>query len=204
MLYSASKSELHLQLSRSYGDMRIFAKLFRDAENAGSELGEWCADRIWAYALADDAEAGKYIARNERKLINMPVPPPIETVDAESTRIREAQSIISRHEFPEPLDSKLSSKVLRLKEGLNEYFSRPSNTRCIVFVQRRFTARVLLDLFQKFANPFLRPGILLGIRSSDPGDLNPSFRKQVLELAKFRKGEVNCLVSHHISLWTKL
>ena len=70
--------------------------------------------------------------------------------------------------------------------------------KCIVFVKRRYTARLLADLMaseREIGSPNLRIGLLIGTRYGDPGDVRFSFRQQIITLNKFRKGEINCLVS---------
>ena len=192
-------------LKDKFGDMEVFSSLFTNAQDAASSLGEWCADHYWTMALADTEslkverklersfrpDEGKRILTPEREN------PPIYLLDAELSRIREAKSMVRGWTFPAPKleENILSSKVLLLYRYLCLVFEKPSDSRCIIFVEQRFTARLLVELFTQISIPLVRLGLLIGTRYGDAGDVKVSFRQQVLTLTKFRKGEINCLVS---------
>jgi hypothetical protein len=57
----------------------------------------------------------------------------------------------------------LSSKVVLLVQYLKERFERPTDDKAIVFVQQRYTARLLTNLFSNtnIGTPHLRPGTLV-------------------------------------------
>lgn len=191
-------------LKDRFGDMEVFSGLLIFARDATSYLGEWCADHFWSMALADQ-ESLKVERKLERsfrpdggKRILFPVEEnqPIHLLDAELSRIREAKSIVQDWTFPAPKfeENILSSKVLLLYRYLGLIFEKPSDARCIIFVKRRYTARLLVALFTQIGMPLVRLGLLIGTRYGDPGDVKISFRQQILTLTKFRKGEINCLV----------
>jgi endoribonuclease Dicer len=179
-----------------FGDMAVLSKPFRFAKGASSELGSWFADQVWSFYLAEE-EARKLESKIERDFISQKIGYSMAKLDAEVARLREAREVISKHTFrdPQAIPADLSSKVLVLHHYLALVFERPTEAKCIVFVQNRYTAKLLGDLFSRIGSPNIHPGILVGTRTGEPGDLNVSFRQQVVTLINFRKGLLNCLVS---------
>lgn len=188
------ETELYSELKRRFGDITVFEKLFRFAYDASSTLGKWCSDRVWAYGLSEEV-LPKLEGRVDRSYLggkhkSKPA------AESEIQRVRQAREIISNHQFSEPHDlpDQLSSKVLLLFRELSKHFETPTDTKCIVFTEQRHTARLLGDLFEHIGSQHLRCGVLVGVRASDTGGMNISFREQILTLMKFRNGELNCLV----------
>ncbi|KAI9705414.1 MAG: Dicer-like protein 1 [Candelina mexicana] len=182
-------------LKSKFGDIEVFSKLFKYSREASSQLGAWCADQIWIFGLAEE-EGRKVEGKVERRFLSQRDAQPIEVLDADIARIREARDIVSKHIFRSPTATinDISDKVLLLHKHLTRVFERPSEARCIVFVKRRYTARLLGELFSRIGTPHMRSSILIGTRIGEAGDLKVSFRQQVITLLKFRKGELNCLV----------
>lgn len=201
------ETDLHSTLKSKYGDMPILEGAFRFASVASSELGAWCADQVWALALADEV-----LPKLEGSIgkVTDSDPQNSEKASEEIKRIQEANQLVKEYtanQIFQPSD--LSPKVELLMRKLQEQFAKSSDTKCIVFTQRRNTAKVLLQLCEKLQIPNLRPEILVGVRKGDAVGMNSTFRGQFLVLVKFRKSEVNCLVSFHTepskmcSLWRK-
>ena len=165
--------------------------------SATSELGEWCADHMWRLALKDE-EARKIERKTERLYMTAREPRFSKVVDVELDRIRKAQQFVEQWDFLETpnanLPNNISSKVSLLNQYLQLIFKKSSNTRCIVFVKRRYTARILAEMFSSIEIPNLRLGLLIGTRPGDAGDVKISFRQQVLTLRDFKEGRINCLV----------
>lgn len=178
-----------------FGDIASLEPVFRFAWNASSELGKWCSDRAWAHVLAEDVlpklegQVSKVI--NDESSGRVP-----ESAYKEIERIKDASDIVRNHTFdsPDALGS-LSSKVQLLHRELRKQFEYPTETKCIVFTDMRYTARILFELFTELNIPYMRPGVLVGVRSGDLAGMNITFRQQFIALVKFRKGEINCLVS---------
>lgn len=187
-------TKLYQILQARFGDISSLQPVFRFTLQASSELGPCCADRAWAYALANDVLPK--LEGNVRKLaqsISSPIP---QCALREISRIQEASDIVKNHSFNSPnVPGELSPKVQLLRQKLIKYFEHPTETKCIVFTQKRYTAKMLFDLFSTLEIPYLRPGVLIGVRSGDIVGMNVSFRQQFLALVKFRSGEINCLVS---------
>lgn len=188
-----------------FGDMEVLSGLFAFARYATSYLGEWCADQFWSMVFAEqefrkvERKLERSIFPNEERRIFSPPDDevqPVHLLDAELSRVREGIDILRDWTFsaPKPEENILSSKVLLLYRYLGLIFEKPSDARCIIFVKRRYTARLLVALFTQIGIPLVRLGLLIGTRYGDPGDVKISFRQQVLTLTKFRKGEINCLV----------
>lgn len=113
-----------------FGDLGSLVTVFRFAWNASSELGKWCADRAWVYALADDVlpklegQVSK-AANMEPSSGRLP-----ENSYKEIERIKEASDIVKNHPFgrPDALGA-LSPKVQLLRKELGKCFERPSDTK---------------------------------------------------------------------------
>jgi endoribonuclease Dicer len=191
----------------------IFRKAQAFAKSATSHLGPWCSDRFWELYLTKQ-NLPVLEAKTERNLIRDW--PMMLDVRSSVSQVRKAQETVEKHCFsPASLDTHmLSSKVIELVNILRERFrSADSMSRCIIFVQQRWTAMMLVDLFQQpgIDLQHIQASVLvsyellvmlalantskIGSNSTNTGDNNVSFRDQILTIAKFKKGELNCLVS---------
>ncbi|RAK79873.1 putative RNA helicase/RNAse III [Aspergillus fijiensis CBS 313.89] len=190
---------LYKDLKQRFGDLECLEGIFKFAWQATSELGSWCSDRAWLRALADDV-----LPRLEGK-INKSVESNSSLIESRDThtqilRIREASDLVKRHELTSPLGpGALSSKVQLLRAELQKRFLHPDQTKCIVFTEKRYTALMLFELFNNLCIPFLRPGVLIGVRSGDVAGMGITFRQQFLTLIKFREGEINCLFATSVA-----
>lgn len=117
--------------------------------------------------------------------------------DEEIDRLRSAHEYVQQQELDQPVLEvpHLSPKVLTLLDKLHDHFERPSDYKCLVFVERKATARILCDLVQLVGGPNLRSGILTGTNSTNHDTASYTHHQQALTLMRFRKGELNCLVS---------
>lgn len=187
------ETELYAILKAKYGDVQHLNGIFQFSYLASSELGSWCADQVWALALADEV-----LPKLQASILKDTEGDPqvLEKAQRDIERVHEAseaaRKYISDNAF-KPVD--LSSKVELLLRRLSEQFVKWPETKCIVFTERRNTAKVLLQLCEKRQIPNLRPALLVGARKGDLVGMNVTFRQQFLALVKFRKGDVNCLVS---------
>ncbi|KAL8932688.1 MAG: hypothetical protein Q9216_006725, partial [Gyalolechia sp. 2 TL-2023] len=194
------ETELYREMQARYGDLEVLTKIFSYAKEASSQLGQWCADQVWSFAMAEH-EALKFERRVEKNFSKAQDTRPVEILDDEMNRLREAQKFVMNWDFTKPTEggNGLSSKVSVLRQWLDGVFERPTNDRCIVFVDRRYTARLLHDLFARIGTSHLRAGLLVGARNGEPGDRVLSVRQQILTLSNFRKGLVNCLFATSIA-----
>lgn len=186
-------TDLYKTMKDCFGDITSLEPVFRFAWNASSELGKWCSDRAWAHALAEDVLPK--LEGQVSKVINEESSGIPESAYKEIERIKDASDIVRNHTFDSPdAPGSLSSKVLLLHRELRKQFEYPTDTKCIVFTDMRYTARILYELFIELNIPYMRPGVLVGVRSGDLTGMNITFRQQFIALVKFRKGEINCLV----------
>ncbi|KAJ5952210.1 uncharacterized protein N7479_010623 [Penicillium vulpinum] len=189
-------TDLHGTLKAKYGDMSILEGVFRFGSNASSELGAWCADQVWALALADEV-----LPKLEGSIGKADSDPQDSEKNSEDIkRIQEANQYVKEYiANQKSTPSDLSSKVELLIKKLEEQFAKSPDTKCIVFTKRRNTAKVLLQLCEKLQIPNLRPDVLVGVRKGDALGMNSTFRRQFLVLVKFRKSEVNCLFATSVA-----
>lgn len=186
-------TELYETLKTRYGDISALESVFAFAWIASSELGAWCANQVWALALADDVlpKLKGSITRDADT-----DPQSSERAINDNKRVNEASKLIKDYIEDQVFEPRgVSSKVELLLRKLSEQFIKWPNTKCIVFTERRNTAKVLLQLCNSQGIPNLRPDVLVGVRKGDAMGMNTTFRGQFLALIKFRKGEFNCLVS---------
>lgn len=198
-LRSPYLTQLGQAIKDRFGELDVLAKLFDSARLAAAELGEWCADRLWEVVFLGQSELLKLERLVEGTCESERGSRPVAQRDADLVLLRQAREFVASWSFvyPEPVQSMLSSKALALLAALSAIYASDENTKCIIFVKRRYTARLLGDLLssgREISSPNLRVGLLIGTRYGDPGDVRFSFRQQIITLNKFRKGEVNCLV----------
>ncbi|OJD36494.1 dicer-like protein 1 [Diplodia corticola] len=193
------ETPLYTKMKERLGDMETFRALFESSKHASSQLGAWCSDMFWFYALQEE-EAKKLESRQEQAFHKDKKRKSISRLDKEVERLREAAGIVKNSFIGEPQPSltHLSSKVLELRIQLLKTFERTPNSRCIVFVERRYTARLLNQVFSQIGGPHLKSGMIVG-STGKWGDLNISFRQQVVTLLKFKKGELNCLFATSVA-----
>lgn len=196
------ESDLYRTLKRRFGHLSVIQNLFDRAMAINTHLGRWCADFYWTFALAEK-KAQKLESKAERTATGTATPLPEESKESntEIEQIKEAIALIATHNFSRPLleISDVSNKLISLYNYLHRYFERPSDHRCIIFVEQRVVARLLLKVFELTSGPHLRPGVLTGSGSNRLDDLQATFRNQVVTLMKFRKGEFNCLFATSVA-----
>ena len=190
---------LYKTMEDRFGDMAALEKIFRFARLASSDLGKWCSDQAWIHALTDDVLPK--LENTVNKLLQSGSSSQIpETAYKEISRIKEASDIVKKHTFGNPsFPGELSPKVQLLCDELKACFGSSAETKCIVFTNKRYTAKMLFELFTKLEIPFIRPGVLIGVRSGDVAGMNVTFRQQFLALVKFRSGEINCLFATSVA-----
>ena len=190
------ETDLFCKMREKFGDIKALEPIFRFAWNASSELGRWCADQVWAQALTDEVipKLEGIISKGANDL-----PGSSQEAQRDVQRIREACEIVKGHSFKHPRDSgQLSSKAEMLMSILQHHFGDGKDRKCIIFTERRHTAKTLLRLCETLSIPNVRPGVLVGVRNSDLTGTT-TFRNQFLVLIKFRKGELNCLVCYRVN-----
>lgn len=190
---------LHATLQAKYGQFAAFRKLFKASRVHAAELGRWASDMYWSFAFAEE-ESNKRQRREEFKFNKKAINGEVAELDAQMKILKEAAVFVQGFDIGSPsLDSQdVSDKVQRLHHWLNLYYERTDTAHCIVFVEKRQTARLLKVLFDKIGGPNLRCDVLVGV-SSRQGEHNISLRSQILTLQKFRRGELNCLFATSVA-----
>lgn len=137
----------------------------------------------------------------ERALAQQVTEKGVDSLELEIERIREAHQFIkSRHPAEPKFNTKdLSAKVLILFKYLRKVYQESDSQKCIVFVRRRYTAKSLYELLKDSVSPNLRLGILVGSRKGDTGDEKFTFREQMLNVSRFRRGKLNCLIATSVA-----
>ncbi|KAK7420523.1 Dicer-like protein 1 [Neonectria punicea] len=188
-----SATDLWRQISEQVSHNAQFRALLEFTKEASSTLGRWCADRYWKL-LITDSEMTRLAARTDRDFAQ-----DFASTQAEraTDAIRTVQQLIEDYESgtAEPQSTDLSSKVRQLYSILREAFSDYGTSRCIVFVEKRYTACLLADLFKQseMRIPGMAVAYMVGCQSTTSSLGNMSFRDQVLTLQRFKRGETNCL-----------
>ncbi|OJD20980.1 hypothetical protein ACJ73_07682 [Blastomyces percursus] len=194
------ETELYKSMQSRLGRIRELGKIFSFALEASSTLGRWCSDWLWTFAL-DEAEFPKLEDKISKSYMQSRPRNHLKGVEEAIALLKEAGQLIKSHSFYTPVDCNqhLSSKVRLLGHELSMYFERHTDTKCIVFVQKRYTARLLAELFSRIGTQHMRTGVLIGVRHDGIGGAKLSFRQQFLTLLKFRKGELNCLFATSVA-----
>jgi endoribonuclease Dicer len=188
------KTALYECLESRFGDMDCLSKTFTFSFIATSELGEWCSNRVWAYALAE-AMLPKLHGRITSSFRRLATKDTTTKIEADTKRLEQAHEIVVNYKSQNAnILSQVSSKVLLLYEMLSKQFEDQPDTKCIVFTRQRHTARLLGDLFTVLKVPNLSTGVLIGVRSGDDAGMNNTYHQQFKVLMSFRRGGLNCLV----------
>lgn len=193
------ETPLHQKIKAKYGDVAPFQKFFVSSNRHGSELGRWASDMYWSFAFAEE-QSRKLQNYEEFKFNKTKNNRSVEELDAHLLRLKEAAVFVQDHDFglPSLSEGDVSSKVQRLHYWLNLYYERSDEARCIVFVEKRHTARLLKLIFDYIGGSNLRCDVLVGVNNR-AGEQNVSLRSQVLTLQKFRRGELNCLFATSVA-----
>ncbi|KAG9237330.1 hypothetical protein BJ875DRAFT_159968 [Amylocarpus encephaloides] len=199
------ETPLYTQMKALFKSKSVLRKPLAYAYDASRILGSWCSDQMWRFCLGEEQEVKKLIAKTQVAALESRQGE--GAVDMLKLDIDEASGIIRAHTFEEPdftpgqPSTNLSSKVHLLVSYLRERFERPTEDKCIVFVKQRYTARLLSELLSQpsIRTPYLFVGNLVGTSHGESGDLNYSYRTQVLTMMKFRQGKLNCLIATSVA-----
>ncbi|KAF2772908.1 dsRNA-specific nuclease [Teratosphaeria nubilosa] len=186
-----------------FKDVPIFQKIFEQAVEIARHLGRWCADKYLVDALSErklrryELEAERRYYQGDESLNGAG----IAQLDEHQALIRQVIDFVhqQQHHLFAIQENDFSSKVQKLRWYLAFQYERPSEHRCIVFVESRHTARLLAATFKQIGSKHLRPAFLVGANSSDIDEDNFTFRAQVMTLLKFRKADINCLFATSVA-----
>ena len=191
---------LCLDMKATFGDVEVLARYFDLAREVASHLGDWCADQIWAMALGDE-EPHKLERKAEKAFRHGQRGRPIASLDVDLGKLKEAKELTAQRAVVAPsLDgNSISAKAKVFLTYMDEKFAKEKPGKCIIFVNTRWTARLLKELLVRMCASYVRPDLLIGTGAGDAGDTKISFKKQLSALNSFRKGETNCLIATSIA-----
>ncbi|KAF1994791.1 dicer-like protein 1 [Amniculicola lignicola CBS 123094] len=193
------ETALYQALHSRYGHIGAFAKFFNASKQLSAELGAWASDRYWLFAISEE-ESNKIERRQTQRFYRQQRDETAETLDRDIAQLREAAEYVRQHEFrpatrtPEDL----SPKVLELLRRLDGYYCRTGDSLSIIFAERRGTVRLLQMIISQLGGPHIHSDILVGVNSRI-GEQNVSLRSQVMTLSKFRRNELNCIISTSVA-----
>lgn len=201
MLNTPFKTKLYEMLEKDYGDIECLEKMFSFSLQATAELGEWCADRVWSHALGE-ATLPKLYGKLNTAFQRLAVEEAAEMTEKEKKRITELSEKVAEYDLASGVGifEQLSPKVKVLVQKLSSLFEEAPDTKCIVFTKQRHTARLLEAVFKELDIASLIPGVLIGIRSGDHLGINSTYHQQFKTMARFKKGDITCLVIKSLSL----
>ena len=193
-----NETHLHQQVKAKY-DIPAFRKYFDAARQHAAELGNWASDSFLMNVFAEK-HSQRLQNREQYQHSISEKHGSVEDWDKKVQELQDAANFVQTFEIgvPEVHDDHISSKVRQLHEWLWRYYERSDEARCIVFVTKRQTARILKDIFDHIGPPNLRCGVLVGV-SSLVGSDNSSIRTQFRTLSKFRQGQINCLFATSVA-----
>lgn len=198
-LIQPPETGLTAKLRAAVGSNKYLAKAFAFSNFASRELGTWFVDRNWQL-LFQENELLKLEAKTEKGFANNMTS--VDAVSKQKKGIQSARKLVQSHQFMEPGEFMLSSKVHLLLRLLTDHFNDGKDrVRCIVFVEQRWTAKLLADLLQQegvIKIPGLRVGVLMGANQDDNFS-SSSFRQQLMTIIKFKDGELNCIFATSVA-----
>ncbi|KAK5237393.1 Dicer-like protein 1 [Exophiala xenobiotica] len=199
-LHAEFDTELSAQLRPLCGFIEDLKKYFTFSRYASRELGTWAADRVWKYGLpTSNHEATAVIKQFERSRAYIDEPDNNRRKAALDS-VQQAISLVKRYHFGPPgdgTDQELSPKLKHLLMELKKQFSGSKTARGIVFVEQRFTAFILCDLFEMLKLTNLRPGVLVGVGQAT-AESSP-WRDQQTVMEKFRSGRINLIFATSVA-----
>jgi endoribonuclease Dicer len=191
------KTRLHTLVEEQVGHIPAFERYFETSKYLSSQLGAWAAERYWHHAFRTE-DLARLLGKLSKAFGKWKMD--VASSDAQEAQVRRAFQIVEDYIFRRPkanLDD-LSTKVEELHRFLTEHYDKDLKNRCIIFVEQKATARMLVEVFNEIGAKNLRPGLLTG-HAAKEGDARVSFRQQVLTMTAFRKGTINCLFATSVA-----
>lgn len=139
-------TELCTEITALISQNPRFSAYIEFARDASSSLGRWCADRFWQLIFTE-TEIDRLTAKTGMDFGDL-----VGGVrhEQEASAIQAVHKLVKEWSFP-PVSltiPDLSTKVLTLHRILEDAFVIEGTKRCLVFVDKRWTACMLADLFE--------------------------------------------------------
>ncbi|KXJ85785.1 RNase3 domain-containing protein [Microdochium bolleyi] len=188
---------LSQRLQPLLGSIRAADKLFVYAKLCTAELGPWCADHLWRMALDENEDGlGKLKISLEGSVHD------VAALNDAMEAAHAAQDIVVAHQFAELSSSPLllTNKVHKLVELLRHTF-RPGRDKCVIFVSKRLTASLLVEVLQNQAVslPGIEAARMIGTGRSGWGEPSMTIRDQMRTIQRFLDGCLNVLVATSVA-----
>ncbi|KAG6006832.1 hypothetical protein E4U21_006639 [Claviceps maximensis] len=210
-----ARTDLWKRLSAILGLMTDFSGHLDAAQDISSILGPWCADQYWNILfhpceVSQQHTVVRQVGRlgQADELLELLADEDWYTgleEDHIATEVAKASKITLDYIKQRPntnIDAiNFSSKFLALHDILRDAFSVDETKRCIVFVQKRYIAFLLSDVFAQ-------PGVtiqnmvcsyVVGSQKASSSIAKMSVRDQPQTLLRFKKGEINCLFATQVA-----
>ena len=193
-------TQLYRELQERFRGLDILDKMFQRARDISDHLGSWCSDFFWKLTLRE-AIAAKGEAQLNRAHDYRRGAQTSAQLNRQIELFKQALTFVESHSVAVPVLSSpvLSGKILRLNDYLQRHFERPSDMRCIVFVEQRHTARLLAKVFEYIGGANLHAGALVGAGATGLSEISVSFREQIVTMMRFRNGQINCLFATSVA-----
>jgi endoribonuclease Dicer len=200
-----SRTILTTLISSKIKDIDGYKDCLTVADYISSNLGPWCCDRLWKVMLEGARnthglfESPSHYA-NTRNLNSNEVQSMEEAYALCSTPADATDPNINNSKLFTPKAKALIDCLIDLnikKDGSEEEF------RCIVFVERRYTAvaiKLLIDSLTIFKD-VIKSDILIGHgdNQNNRGGVRMKFHDQNSVISKFRKGELNLMIATNVA-----
>ncbi|KAG6020138.1 hypothetical protein E4U40_006382 [Claviceps sp. LM458 group G5] len=211
-----AKTDLWRSLSATLGLMTEFSSHLEATHEISCVLGPWCADQYWNILFSPSKVSQKPTVMYQLERldqfddgsleleVNHQIPHGLEA-DHMVTAVKKASRItmdyMQQRQSATADAMCFSSKLLALHGILSEAFSEKQTRRCIVFVQKRYIAFMLSDVFDQpgVRVEKMRCGYVVGSQSVSSSIANMSVREQLQTLFKFQTGEINCLFATQVA-----
>ncbi|KAG5948271.1 hypothetical protein E4U53_006327 [Claviceps sorghi] len=211
-----ARTDLWQNLSAVLGLMSEFFSHLDATKDISSILGPWCADQYWnvLFSHCKVSQRSTITRRVEQHdeadgcliehLVEQNLNPGLE-VNRIAIAVAKGSKIT--HDYMRQRQNAkidglyFSGKLLALHGILRDAFSGGKSKRCIVFVQKRYVAFLLSDIF---AQPGIRIqnmscSFVVGSQNVSSSIVNMSVRDQFQTLLKFQTGEINCLFATQVA-----
>ncbi|GAB0134098.1 hypothetical protein EsDP_00002483 [Epichloe bromicola] len=210
-------TDLWQTLSEAFGLITEFSNHLEATQDVCTILGPWCADQYWnvLFSACNTSQKSAHMYHVEqlgeeavedllRDESNQQLHQGLKA-DHVVTAVAKARRSMMEHmdqRHNAKIDARdFSGKFLALHDILRDAFSNGETRRCIVFVQKRYIAFLL-------SNVFLEPGVriqnmlcgyVVGSQNLSSSIANMSVRDQFRTLQRFQKGEINCLFATQVA-----
>lgn len=188
------ETEMSKKIREKLGSIGRYKRCFIITQDILTSLGPWCSDRMWKSMLSE----------LERKMTNMTQDLERDALIDEDLALKETHEYVDPIEFPRNPDifdqSLFSPKVAELIRLLQFTSERIPDFCCIIFVERRHTAKALQTLIASLDRlKDIRCESLTGHGSTEEGDVQMTFGDQNKIIQKFRSGELNLLIATNVA-----